>query len=135
MAMVLSATALAAQNQPQPSPDAPTQVQAQPPTHGVHTVSVTFNYDFARTPACSDKVTKDCVRQFIVYDISAGVKTRARLFTIAVPDGARGMVQGITGTSPRLDFESGKHQLAVTAQEPSGAESRHYAATVWVVIP
>jgi len=105
------------------------------PGHAFHSVTVKFDYDFTTTPACSEKLHEHCVRRFVAYDISAGLAHRAKLFTIPVPDGAKGQVRSITATSPKLDFESGKHQLAVTAQEASGVESRHYAATVWVVIP
>jgi hypothetical protein len=105
------------------------------PTHSAHSVVVTFDYDFGRTPACTPKIQKHCTAQFVVYDISAGVPRRSRLFTIPLPDGAKGMVHGVTATSPKLDFESGQHQLAVTAQEPDGTESPNFAASVWIVIP
>jgi hypothetical protein len=96
---------------------------------------VTFDYDFTRTPACTPKVREHCTQRFVVYDISAGYAHRARLFTIPVPNGAKGQMHGITAAGPKQDFESGKHEIAVTAQDPSGIESQHYAATVWVVIP
>jgi len=105
------------------------------PAHSAHSVVVAFDYDFGRTPACTPKIQEHCTAQFVVYDISAGFPRRAKLFTITVPDGAKGVVHGITATSPKLDFESGKHQLAVTAQEPNGTESPSFAATVWIVIP
>ena len=105
------------------------------PGHSLHSITVTFDYDFTRTPACTQKIHEHCTQRFVVYDISAGYAHRAKLFTIPVPDGAKGQMHGITATGPKLDFEPGKHQLAVTAQEPSGVESQHYAATVWVVIP
>jgi hypothetical protein len=105
------------------------------PGHSLHSITVTFDYDFTRTPACTQKVREHCTQRFVVYDISAGYARRAKLFVIPVPDGAKGQMHGITATGPKLDFESGRHQIAVTAQEPSGVESQHYAATVWVVIP
>jgi hypothetical protein len=37
-----------------------------------HSVTVTFDYNFGLTPTCSEKVTEKCVKQFNVYDISAG---------------------------------------------------------------
>ncbi len=119
---------------------APASAQNQPsaalaPGHSLHSITVTFDYDFTRTPACTQKIHEHCTQRFVVYDISAGYAHRAKLFTIPVPDGAKGQMHGITATGPKLDFEPGKHQLAVTAQEPSGVESQHYAATVWVVIP
>jgi hypothetical protein len=105
------------------------------PGRSFHSVTVKFDYNFTATPACSEKIREHCVCRFVVYDISSGFEHRAKLFTIPVPDGAKGQVRGITATSPKLEFEPGEHELAVTAQEPSGIESRHYAATVWVVIP
>jgi hypothetical protein len=100
-----------------------------------HSLTVNFDYDFRRTPACSAKIKKRCVRQFVVYDISAGAAKRSKLFTIPVPRDARGPVNGITSTSPRLSLESGEHLLAVVAQYPDGAESRSRACTAWIAIP
>jgi hypothetical protein len=100
-----------------------------------HSVTVTFDYDFRRTPACSDTVKKNCIALFNVYDVSGGAKNRFKLFTIPVPAGATKLVNGITGKSPELVFEPGKHRLAVTAQLDSGRESITNAATVWVVVP
>lgn len=105
------------------------------PGHSAHSVTVTFDYDFTLTPACTQKIREHCIEHFVAYDISAGLAHRAKLFTIPVPDAAKGKMRGITATGPKMDFESGKHLLAVTAQEPSGMESKHFAATVWVVIP
>jgi hypothetical protein len=100
-----------------------------------HAVTVTFNYDFTRTPACSDKVKKHCIEQFVVYDVSGGAKKRIKLFAIPVPAGATKSVNGITGKSPELDFEPGRHELAVTAEMNDGVESSTLAATVWIVVP
>jgi hypothetical protein len=104
--------------------------QAEAPKH---TISVTFDYDFTATHACSPKVTKNCVARFIVYDISGNKPYK--LFTIPVPADATGPVKGISGESQPLLLESGKHQLGVTAQNDKGEESRSYACTVWVTIP
>lgn len=114
-----------------------TQGAAPPATsHGLHYVTVTFDYDFSRTPACSEKVTTKCVQEFVAYDISAGVKNRIKLFEIPLPAKAEGVVKGITGKSPtKLDFESGKHLIAVVAREPDGTESMHRACTTWIQIP
>jgi hypothetical protein len=140
------ASAAAAQNQapattPAPGsspPSAAADKQAAAtaaPGHGLHSVTVTFDYNFTLTPACAEKLRERCILRFVAYDISAGVAHRAKLFEIPVPDGAKGQMHGITATSPKLDFESGKHLLAVTAQGPAGVESEHQAASVWVVIP
>jgi hypothetical protein len=105
-------------------------------SHGWHFVSVTFDYDFAKTPACSATVKKACVEGFVAYDISAGVKYRTKLFDIPLPAKPVGLVHGITGKSPKkLDFESGKHLISVSAREPDGKESRHRACTTWIDIP
>lgn len=105
------------------------------PGSAKHSVTVTFNYDFTRTPACSDKVKKNCIMQFVVYDVSGGAKRRIKLFTIPVPAGATKIVNGISGKSPQLEFEPGRHELAVTAEMETGAESGTLAATVWIVVP
>jgi hypothetical protein len=99
-----------------------------------HTVTVTFDYNFGFTPACSNKVTDSCVKQFNVYDISAGVEHRTRLFTIPVDPASKGMVKGITGTSPMLLFAPGKHLISVTAEAPSNRKSAPEACTAWIEI-
>jgi hypothetical protein len=86
-----------------------------------HTITIKFDYDFRLTPACSQGLTKKCVKRFNVYDISAG--NRILLFSIPVPDDTVGFVRGISVTSPPLPFAPGKHILAVTAQSADGTES------------
>ncbi len=87
----------------------------------MHSITLTFDYDFTKTPACSEKVKKKCVAKFSVYDIS-GDKPFF-LFSAPVPEGAHGLMKGITATSPRMLFAVGKHRIAVSAQEPDGKES------------
>ncbi len=101
----------------------------------MHTVTVTFDYDFRLTPACSTKVPKNCVMQFVAYDISAGVKSATMLFPIALPANPAGLVKDITATSPKLDFESGKHLISVSAMGPDGRHSQKSLCTTWVTIP
>ena len=84
-------------------------------------VTVTFDYDFGRTPLCSSGRTQNCVQQFNVYDFS--VEGRKTLFAIPVPAGAKGVVRGITATSPSSSLVAGEHRIAVTAQSTDGAES------------
>jgi len=103
--------------------------------HSQHTVTVTFDYDFRQTPACTAKVTRDCVASFRVYDISNGRKRRHQLFDVPLPQSAKGLVKGISGTSPKLDFEQGKHLLEVKALTPDGAESGPPFATTWITVP
>jgi hypothetical protein len=130
-----------------PSSQATTQESSQAPgsmqsgesatvSHGWHFLTVTFDYDFAKTPACSATVKTACVEEFIAYDISAGVKHRTKLFEIPLPSKPVGLVRGITKKSPmKFDFESGKHLISVSAREPDGRESRHRACTTWIDIP
>jgi hypothetical protein len=124
LAGALSGTA---QNASSPAP--------QPAASSKHTITVNFDYDFSKTPACSKTVTKACVQEFIVYDISAGLTVRTKLFSIPVPPGETKLVKGITGKSPLLFFESGKHRIAVTAQMADGKESNTDASMAWVELP
>src|SRR5579864_8150185 len=91
-------------------------------------VTVTFNYDFNLSHACSLTLTTNCVKQFNVYDTTAS--KQVKLFSIPVPADAAGLVKGITGTSPPLSLRAGEHILVVTAQAVDGTESDSGAATV-----
>jgi hypothetical protein len=104
-------------------------------SHSTHTVTVTFDYDFRQTPACTSKVTTHCVMQFIAYDISAGAKTPTMLFPIPLPPNPQGLVKGITRVGPALDFESGKHLIAVSAMSADGSHSKRNLCTTWITIP
>ena len=66
-----------------------------------------------------------------MYDVSGG---RYKLFSIPVPDGAKGLVKGITGQSPARTFEPGTHFLSVTAQNAMGIESETNAAKITVEV-
>jgi len=133
-ALALSGSARPSYAQPQENPS-PAPAPAPAPVK--HTVTVHFDYDFDGTPACPQPKDKPCVEQFIVYDISGGPEPdkRFNLFTIPVPSGAKGMVKGITGTSPPLAFESGRHLIAVTAQMPNKRESNPSVCQFWVTVP
>jgi hypothetical protein len=100
-----------------------TQQETNPPTAGSaqHSVTVQFDYDFTKTPACTAKVTKACVQKFNVYDIS-GDKPYL-LFSIPAPQNAHGVMKGITATSPRMWFAIGSHRIGVSAQMPDGVKS------------
>jgi hypothetical protein len=98
-----------------------------------HIVTVTFDYDFTVNHACSAAVTKKCVAQFNVYDISGGKPYK--LFSIPAPPGASTPAKGITGDSQPLLFESGKHLFAVTAQMTGGEESNPRACSSWASVP
>lgn len=98
----------------------------------MHKVSVQFDYDFGKHPACVEKsAVKNCIKQFNVYDVSG---ERFRLFSIPVPKDAKGFVKGITGTSPSRSFLPGVHYISVTAEDAQGAESETSAARVKVEI-
>jgi hypothetical protein len=86
-----------------------------------HSITVQFDYDFTKTPACTAKVTKACVQKFNVYDIS-GEKPYI-LFSIPAPQNAQGLVKGISATSPRMWFAIGKHRIGVSAEMPNGEKS------------
>ena len=111
-----ASTAAPAQPAPQnpPCPQAP-QV--------MHSISGTFDYDFTKTPACKAKKQQNCVAQFVLYDVSIGVPKRKQLVVIPLPANPKGAVKKIPWSTGCLVFESGKHRLAVRAQEPNGQES------------
>jgi hypothetical protein len=96
----------------------PTQAQQG---SAMHSIEVKFDYDFTHEPVCGGKVKDACIAKFNVYDIS-GPKPYS-LFTIPAPAGAKGMVKGITATSPRMLFAVGKHRIAVAAVMANGKES------------
>jgi len=99
---------------------------------GGHTVSVTLNYDFsadnACAPAATPPVTKNCLQQFNIYDITGG-GTPVKLFSIPAPAGANSAVTGITGSQSGLSLKSGVHTFAATAQMADGTESSPNAST------
>jgi len=104
-------------------------------TPSTHTILVTFDYDFAVTPACSPTVTQKCVKQFNIYDISPGIPKRTMIGSIAVPLNATGLVRGISGKTEPFQFNPGRHRLAVSAQMPDGTESDLRLCSVMVQIP
>ncbi len=109
------------------SPPASTTPAQNPPCpqtpQAMHSISGTFDYDFTKTPACTRKIHQNCVAQFVLYDVSIGVPKRKQLVVIPLPSNPNGLVQKISWSTGCLVFESGKHRLAVRAQEPNGVES------------
>jgi len=97
-----------------------------------HSITVTFNYDFRLTPACTAGARKNCVQEFIVYDLSAGPTNRRRLASKPADSSATGNVKGISIASPKLLFDPGKHLIAVVARTPDGIESDLYKCTIWL---
>jgi hypothetical protein len=89
-----------------------------------------FDNDFRTRPSCAEKPTlKTCIKQFVVYDVSG---QRFKLFSILVPNGARGFVKGITGESPTPIFLPGKNLIAVTTRNADGVESQAVRIAVGV---
>ena len=93
----------------------------KPPS--THKITFTFDYDFRVIPACSPKVTQECVQQFNLYEISRGISNRMKLGSMPAPLGATGYVQGISVTTEPFLWGPGQHRLAVSAQMPNGQES------------
>lgn len=93
-----------------------------------------FDYDFRVTPACSPQVKKDCVQKFNFYDISLGIAKKVPLGSLPAPAGATGLMKGISFTTERRLFSSGKHMVAVSAQLESGFESDLQKCAVTVKI-
>jgi hypothetical protein len=108
---------------------APTPTAATP---GQHTLSVSLNYDFTTDNACSTTVTKGCLLQFNIYDLTSG--TPVKLFSFAAPAGATGPVTGITATSALLPMKSGVHTFGATAQMADGTESSPNACTATATV-
>ena len=108
------------------------QISPQNDPANQHTITVMFSYDFRKNPSCAEKPTlKTCIKQFIVYEVS---HQSVRLFSIPVPDGARGFVKGIKGQSSEWIFLPGTHLIAVTAQNADGVESALIAALTKVKV-
>lgn len=101
-------------------------------TTGQHILTVTFNYDFTTDNACSATVTKSCLQQFNIYDITTG--TPVKLFSVPAPSGANSAVTGITGTSALLPLKSGVHTFGATAQMADGTESSPNASTATATV-
>ncbi len=98
-----------------------------------HVVSVTFDYDFTNTTACSPTILMGCIAQFNIYDIGAGKPVK--LFSIPAPAGAHSLTRDIVGKSQPLTIGSGKHVLAVSAQMSSGEESNMQECTAGAILP
>jgi hypothetical protein len=109
---------------PPPLPEA--QTSSQPPQSVMRTVTVTFNYDFSQFPPCSTTITKKCIQQFNVYEVSASKPVF--LFSVPVPPSAKGKVNEITGSAPsKRAFLTGPNRFGVSAKMPgANAESDPY---------
>ena len=98
------------------------------------TVTVTFDYDFSKFPPCSAKVTKKCIQQFNVWEVSGN--TPIFLFSIPISPDAKGLVKGITGTAPKKRaLFTGPHRFGVSAKMPApGGESDPYQCMVFAQV-
>ena len=116
-----------AQSSGQSKPEVPAQSVRR-------TVTVKFDYDFSRFPACSAKITQKCVQQFNVYEVSA--QPPIFLFSIPVPPNARKKMTGITGSAPqKQSFFTGPHRFGVTAKGPGvNYESNPYLAMTFAEV-
>ena len=110
------------------------QTTGGPPQAVRRTVVVTFDYDFSKYPPCSAKVTKKCIQQFNVWEVSADKPIF--LYTIPVPPNATGLVTGITGASPnKRVFFTGPHRFGVSAKMPApDGESNPYQCMVFAQV-
>jgi hypothetical protein len=127
-----------ANNQPPASPTPASPIAGVPPplaSHGVHAVTVTFDYDFGKTPACTANITTHCIQQFIAYDVSTSAAHPAMLFPISLPANPVGLVKGISKPGPPIDFASGKHIISVSAMSPDGTHSKRSLCTTSITIP
>jgi len=104
-----------------------------PDTPRSHTLIVSLDYDFTKRHSCAEKETQNCVKQFNVYELTNGQRTR--LFSFPAPAGARGPVKGIKGTSGVLMLSAGDHMIGVTATLADGPESYPEACSVIVKVP
>jgi hypothetical protein len=105
----------------------------EPAGSATHSISVKFDYDFTHNPVCTEKTKKyACVGTFNVYDISN--PKPYKLFSIPAPPGSKGLVKGLTATSPRMLFGVGKHRIGVAAVSGNGNESRPVDCNVIVDI-
>ena len=118
-----SGAAQTSSTQPGGTQQGDAQKGTNPPANGsaLHSITVQFDYDFTKTPACTAKVTRACVQKFNVYDISS--EKPYLLFSIPVPQNAQGLTKGITASSPRMWFAVGSHRIGVSAQMPDGEKS------------
>jgi hypothetical protein len=96
-------------------------------------VSVTFDYDFTKNPACSPTILTGCIARFNVYDVGPGKPVK--LFSIPAPTGAYSLTKDIAGKSQPLTIGRGNHTLAASAQMSSGEESSMQECTTGTILP
>jgi hypothetical protein len=117
---------------PCPAPPSSAQSSAQPPqqtppSDAWHCVTVTFDYDFSKTPPCpTTKPVHPCADHFSIFETTAGLgkDERIPLFEVPLPPKPKRVVTRITQQSPKqIDFELGWHKLCVAALDVNGRKS------------
>ena len=98
-----------------------------------HKLFVTFQYDFTSERPCKENQTGNCVKRFIIYDIS-NPKAPVRLFSIAVDPKVKKVQYHVKAQSNLLPITDGMHTFAATAQWANGAESDPKACTTTVAV-
>lgn len=102
-------------------------------TPSQHQVFVTFDYDFTIERPCKEKEIGNCVKRFIIYDIT-DPKAPARLFSIAVDPKVKRIKYQVTGHSNLLQLSDGMRTFAATAQWANGTQSDPKACTTTVAV-
>jgi hypothetical protein len=98
-----------------------------------HRLFVTFQYDFTIERPCKENQTGNCVKRFIIYDIT-DPNAPVRLFSIAADPKVKKVQYQVKAQSNLLAISDGMHTLAATAQWANGAESDPRACTTTVAV-
>lgn len=118
----------------------PASREAQPSPHARHHISVTFDWDFDKTPPCSPtKPTHPCVDRFAMYETTAGTSKQHRifLFYVPLPEKQTGFVPIEFQGPKQFDFVLGWHKLSVVTLDDIGNESEMMSCdscATWVYI-
>ena len=108
----------------------PMVVGAAPPQHKL---IVTFQYDFTIEQPYKENQTGNCVKRFIIYDIT-DPNAPVRLFSIAVDPRVKKIQYQVKARSDFLPISDGMHTLGATAHWANGAESDPKACTTTVAV-
>ena len=115
--------------------------QSSPPD-ALHFITVTFDYDFTKTPPCSTKKpVHPCADHFSIFETTNGTKKKYRvpLFDVPLPAKPQGK-KTVTQKSPQqIDLVLGWHKLSVAAVDPVNGDSTLYfcdscATWIWVQV-
>lgn len=116
--------------------------QSSQPPFALHFITVTFDYDFAKTPPCSKKKpVHPCVDHFSIFETTAGTKKKYRvpLFDVPLPSQPQGKKTVSQQSPQQINFVLGWHKLGVAAVDPLNGESTlHFcmscATWIWVQV-